>query len=141
MDGASFAILKFRLPIIFCIISSMRKLNVAVRQDIDPILQGLYEQSLETKISDEEESRSIDQVRTGNIYAVESLILSCQHLTFKLMIQYQVDPPYDDTVDFVNVALRNLVKMEVGGFSKSVFSRFTAWTIRQALLKKTGNIE
>jgi len=138
--GDCYAIGTFRFSDIFCIINPMRKLNVAVRNDTDPVLQGLCDQAMQNSVSDDEESRLIEQVRTGNIFAIESLILSCEHIIFKLMIQCEVDPPYDKSLEYANAALRNLAKMEVGRTSRPVFSRLSTWVIRQALLEKKGNI-
>jgi hypothetical protein len=119
----------------------MRKLHISKIKDVNPVLHRLHEQALKNRISDAEESRIIEQVRAGNVSEVDSLILAYEHLIFQLMLQYGAEPPFNTTCEEVKAALKRLVEIELGGHSKPVFLRLSAWTIRQSLLKIKGKSE
>lgn len=94
------------------------------------------------KASNEELNTILEQVRNGNINAIEKLVESSEWIILSVLKSFQNElVGINDLLETGKKELIKLAKQEINSEARSGFFRFAAWNIRQAFLTKIKETE
>ncbi|HET7116708.1 MAG TPA: hypothetical protein VFI29_09465 [Hanamia sp.] len=86
-------------------------------------------------LSDEELKKLLDEIRSGNEEAIEKLADSYETIILKVAQQIQTEMEIDEIIELGKKSLMKLAENELGSTSRERFFRFSAWYIKQAILR------